>query len=657
MKQYSIHQYVARLTFIPLIGIAVGLEMFFLYSHFTELDRHVLERGELIASQLASSSEYGVASNNLPFLQNIAHDVSMQQDVRGLVILNSSSSTLAESGNLSSPVKTVLVDIKQAMPINPDASIRYSKGSLWISHRIIPETVKLDEFETVSTVKPLGTAIIEISLERNEKLKSKILWYTIAATVIFLALTGFIVSLASRRITRPIRSLSNSIRAIADGDLGTRTILRPEIHELNELSTNINKMAVQLQENQSMLEHRIGEATLELRRKIQEVEQAQEALLSAKLQAEQANQAKSKFLAAVSHDLRQPIHAQGLFLEALSHTELSAHQNKLLANARAASDASSEMLSTLLDFSRIEAGVVKPQLRPFRLQPMLNKVENELAPQADMKGIVYRTRETNLEVRSDPALVELILRNLVSNAIRYTWHGGLLVACRKHGSQVLLEVWDTGIGIAPEYQEDIFREFFQLDNPERGRIKGLGLGLAIVKGLARTLGHELSLASTPQRGSVFRLALPVATGSLPAKQTGWTQNKTLLPNTRVLVIDDDETVLAGMGHLLREWGVECDTAESIEDALALARAHAPDMVICDYRLREQRTGLDAIAALRELLGDAFPALLITGDTAPEPLREAQSSGIPMLHKPVSPSQLHRTLMEVLEVFKRRVVLE
>ena len=784
MKQYGIRQYVAWLTLIPLIVIAVCLELFFLHNYFAELDRHIAERGKLIASQLESSSEYGVVSNNLPFLQGIAHAVSQQEDVRGLVILNSAPSILVESGDFSSTARNALADTKWMSPGNQTATIRYSDRSLLIYQPIIPETVKLDEFETVTAIKPVGAAILEISLERTGKLKSKILWYTIAATVIFLALAGFIVSLASRRITIPISLLGDSIRAIASGDLSTRTHQQYGIHELNELSANINKMAQQLQESRSLLEHRIEEATRELREKIKEVEQAhlelresedryrtlytstpvmlhsidqngvivsvsnywlsqmgygrdevigkksvvfltegsrrhaieevlptfmetgvcqdvhyqfvrkdgsvmdtllsataekdkegrivrslavvlditerrqaQDALLAAKLKAEQANLAKSKFLAAVSHDLRQPIHAQGLFLEALSHTELSVHQNKLLVNARAASDASSEMLSTLLDFSRIEAGVVKPQLQPFRLQTMLNKVENELAPQADMKGIVYRTRETNLVAQSDPALIELILRNLVSNAIRYTRHGGLLVACRKRGDQVLLEVWDTGIGIAPEHQEDVFREFFQLDNPERARLKGLGLGLAIVQGLARTLGHKLSLASTPQCGSVFRLTLPIATEALPAKQIEWTQNKTLLLNTRVLVIDDDETVLAGMSHLLREWGFECDTAESIEDALALARAHAPNLVICDYRLREQRTGLDAIAALRGLLGDVFPALLITGDTAPEPLREAQASGIPLLHKPVSPSQLYRALAEVLEVFKRRVVLE
>ncbi|MBI5891703.1 MAG: response regulator [Nitrosomonadales bacterium] len=368
---------------------------------------------------------------------------------------------------------------------------------------------------------------------------------------------------------------------------------------------------------------------------------------AAQREAERANTAKSRFLAAASHDLRQPIHAQGLFLEVLSRTDLTEYQRELLGSARATSEASGEMLNTLLDFSRIEAGVIEPQMQPFRLQPLLNKIENELAPQANAKDIVYRSRETQLAVRSDPVLLELILRNLVSNAVRYTNRGGVLVACRRRGAQAVLEVWDTGVGIETAHQQEVFREFHQLGNPERDRHKGLGLGLAIADGLSRTLGHTLTLASVPQRGSVFRLTLPVDT-AIPVAQIAMTQSKTRLLNARLLVVDDDRVVREGMLHLLRDWGCECEAAESIEEALALARAHPPDLVISDYRLREQRTGVEAIEALRALLGANLPALLLTGDTAPKRLREATASGIPLLHKPVSPGQLYRRVVEVMQ---------
>lgn len=363
--------------------------------------------------------------------------------------------------------------------------------------------------------------------------------------------------------------------------------------------------------------------------------------------AELANITKSKFLAAASHDLRQPIHAQGLFLDVLSRTNLTAQQHELITSSWAANESSAEMLNTLLDFSRIEAGVIEPRVQAFYLQPLLNKIEREFAPQADAKGLAYRSRETTLIAQSDPALLELIMRNLVSNAIRYTSRGGLLVVFRKRGAQVVLEVRDTGIGIEASQQHEVFREFHQLGNPERDRHKGLGLGLAIVAGLSRTLEHEFSLTSTPHRGSVFRVFLPLAT-TLPVPSLTQQSDKVALPNMRVLVIDDDETVRDSMLYLLRDWGCVCEAADSIEDAVALTRVNVPDAIISDYRLRAQCTGAEAIATLRTLVGNPeLPALLITGDTAPERLREAHASGIPLLHKPVSPTRLYHGLIEIL----------
>ena len=193
----------------------------------------------------------------------------------------------------------------------------------------------------------------------------------------------------------------------------------------------------------------------------------------------------------------------------------------------------------------------------------------------------------------------------------------------------------------------MFREFHQLGNPERDRRKGLGLGLSIVEGLARTLGHPLSLSSKPGRGSMFRLSLPLASCVCVDNAVAQTQHQGQLRNVRVLVVDDDEAVRIGTLHLLRDWGCVAEAAESSEEALVLASQHAPDVVVSDYRLREQRTGLQAIAALRSVFGQSLPALLITGDTAPDRLREALSGNIPLLHKPVSPDQLYLGLVTVL----------
>lgn len=414
---------------------------------------------------------------------------------------------------------------------------------------------------------------------------------------------------------------------------------------------------------QSLLAQRASRRSIALRFEnldlVERLRVESESAEHAREKAEQANLAKSKFLAAASHDLRQPVHAQELFLEVLGRSELSAAQHKVLGNARAASQASAQMLNTLLDFSRIEAGVIEPHHRSFQLQPLFNKLENELGSQADAKDIVYRCRETQLAVESDPGLLELMLRNLITNAIRYTEQGGLLIACRKRGDEVLIDVYDTGIGIEASQQDAIFREFYQLSNPERDRLKGLGLGLAITDGLARSLGHTLSLVSRFGRGSVFRIRLPLAQSNSSEDVFGLPPipqlQPELLQGLRVLVVEDDATVREGMEQLLSDWGCDCRAVDCIEQALRLVSQWPVQVVISDYRLREEQTGAQAISQIREALDQHIPALIITGDTAPERLREASNSGIPLLHKPVSPAQLYQALTNSINRTQREIV--
>lgn len=376
----------------------------------------------------------------------------------------------------------------------------------------------------------------------------------------------------------------------------------------------------------------------------------------AREQAEHADAAKSHFLAAASHDLRQPVHALGLFLQALSQTRLQREQRKILESAQAASGASADMLDTFLDFSRLEAGVVTPRPATVALQPLLDKLENELAPLADAKGLIYRSPPSDTLVISDVALLELVLRNLILNAIRYTDRGGLLIGCRRRGGAVSIEVHDTGIGIPDDQREAIFREFHQLGNPERDRRKGLGLGLAIVRGLAASLGHPLSLSSTQGRGSVFRILVPQAgPGAFPSlvdRRTPVDLAAGALAGKRVLIIDDDAIVREAMVQLLSGWGCRSLAIETPEKLGALPAQQAPDAVICDYRLRENRTGTEAIALVRRHWGMDIPALMITGDTAPERMREAIDSGIPLIHKPVAPDALYRSLSGLIVPFER-----
>lgn len=366
-------------------------------------------------------------------------------------------------------------------------------------------------------------------------------------------------------------------------------------------------------------------------------------------EAVQANLAKSKFLAAASHDLRQPIHALGLFLAVLQGTRLSEEQAQVLGNAQSVNEASSEMLDTLLDFSRIEAGVVEIQPSAFRLQTLLDKLENEFAPQAEAKGLVYRSRDSDWVLLSDPGLVELILRNLIGNAIRYSDHGGVLVGCRARDASASIEVWDTGIGIPPGQLEAIFREFHQLGNTERDRRKGLGLGLAIAEGLARSLGHTITVDSRPMRGSVFRLQVPLAQQLADVPPDDVAVWQVPVPRQlRLLVLEDDESVRQGMCQLLRQFGWQCEAVETVEEALEAVAHQRPDLFISDYRLRGALTGVEAIEAVRARLGGHTPALLITGDTDPERLRDAHASKVQLLHKPVVPEVLYQAILREMD---------
>ncbi|MEY4767006.1 MAG: hypothetical protein RI907_3679 [Pseudomonadota bacterium] len=382
-----------------------------------------------------------------------------------------------------------------------------------------------------------------------------------------------------------------------------------------------------------------------LRDQTQRALEARQLAESALADAEEANRAKTVFLASVSHDLRQPMHAMGLVLGALSRAGLTPKQQTLLGQAQASALATGDMLATLLDFSKVDAGVVKPHAQPFNLQQLFSRLERELAPMAEAKGLVFRVRDTSAVLHSDASMVELILRNLLLNAIRYTERGGVLLACRRQGGLASIEVWDTGIGIPAEQHEAVFREFHQLGNPERDRNKGLGLGLAIVQGLARALSVEVTLASRPQRGSVFRLQLPFS------RQTWWDEPIGLpeepdLHGVKVLLIDDDEHVCAAMRDLLATWGCLCETAACEEQAVMRLTQFEPDVVLTDYRLRGHRTGLQALHRVRAAMGRDVPAAIVTGDTAGERLREADASGLVLMHKPVPAERLQAVLLQL-----------
>ncbi len=370
-----------------------------------------------------------------------------------------------------------------------------------------------------------------------------------------------------------------------------------------------------------------------------------EAVQRQKALAEQANVAKSRFLASASHDLRQPVHALGMFVSALRARRMDAEAQRLVEHLDGSVEALDSLFVALLDISRLDAGIVQPHIADFPIQPMLQRICADHAAEARAKGLRLVLHPGMAAVHSDPVLVERIVRNIVSNAVRCTERGRVLVGCRRSGARLSIQVWDTGRGIAPELQERVFEEFYQIDNPERDRAKGLGLGLAIVRRLATLLDAPLTLASTSGKGSVFKLALPLSDGTAAPPAAG----VDLLPLAQrgglILVVDDEAAIQEAMRSLLGGWGHQVIAAGSCEQMLERVAAcdRRPDLIICDYRLRGDESGIAVIQRLQQEFNHDIPAMLVTGDTAPDRLQEAQASGLLLLHKPVSRGKLRAAI--------------
>jgi signal transduction histidine kinase len=393
--------------------------------------------------------------------------------------------------------------------------------------------------------------------------------------------------------------------------------------------------------------HRSALAAIALRfENLDLIEQLQEQ----KLAAEEANVAKSKFLAAASHDLRQPLHALSLFVTVLRERSRASETRPLVENVASSVAALEGLFQALLDVSRLDAGIVQPKVVDFHLHTLLHRLLAEYQVHATAKGLRLEGEYTDAVVRSDPALLELILRNLLGNAIRYTAQGKVTLRGLPVENGVRLEVADTGIGIPPERHKDIFREFVQLGNPERDRTKGLGLGLAIVKRVTALLQHPIELRSQPGAGSCFGVVLPSggAAAAVELAALSATGAGVSLDGLTVVVIDDEAAIRDGMQAVLEDWGCSVVTAAAADDALAALRARqaTPNVVIADYRLREEKTGVQAIVQLQQEFGAEIPAMIITGDTAPERLREAQASGFLLMHKPLAPAKLRAALQRL-----------
>lgn len=387
--------------------------------------------------------------------------------------------------------------------------------------------------------------------------------------------------------------------------------------------------------------------TQQLAAQNEELDRARKAAESATAQAEAANRARTQFFAAANHDLRQPLHAMGLLAGSLAEKVKEPDVIALINTISASMEALEGLFNELLDMSRLDSGKISPSPINFSSRQLFEKLRLDFEAEAAEKGLNLRFRARTRFLYSDPVLIERILRNLISNAIRYTGDGGVLISCRTRRGKPWLEVWDTGAGIPEDQQERIFEEFVQLENPARDRRKGLGLGLSIVRRLCSLLGHELTVSSRIGRGSVFRFQVPAGREpvSAPRREVEVAAKPSVLEGKTVVVVDDDIEIQTGMRALLTGWGMKVSiyTTAGEAEAAALAMPSAPDLIIADYRLPGGANGLDAIDAFRRRFGAEVPSILITGSADPQLVSMAEEKRFHYLLKPVMPAKL-RTLV-------------
>lgn len=438
--------------------------------------------------------------------------------------------------------------------------------------------------------------------------------------------------------------------------LGNHSTRKSHYPELAARLDELEQARQHLQQLNDRLEQRVAERTdalLEanhnLQQQIAQRELVEQQLRDARDVAQAANRSKDKYLAAASHDLLQPLNAARLLIATLRERQLPTAEHVLVERTHQALEGAEDLLTDLLDISRLDQAAVKPDLAPYRLDELLGPLVSEFQSVAGAAGLELRVRFGDEAVLTDLRLISRILRNLLSNACRYTAQGGILLAARRRGGHLSIEVWDTGRGIAADCLESIFLEFNQLDVGRAADRKGVGLGLAIVERIAHILGYRVQVRSRPGRGSVFSIEVPLSSEKpLPVSQVpAQAVAGNPLPGRRLLVIDNELSILQSMAALLGQWGCEVLTATDEAGALDVLQGRAPELILADFHLDHGVVGCEVVKHLREHFHQAIPAVIITADRSDQCRRALRKLDAPLLNKPVKPGKLRAVLSQML----------
>lgn len=609
LRSDSLQRDLIRLGVLPCATAAVALTLWFTHERLGTLENAFQTGGAAIARQLAAVSDLSLYAGDVATLRDLAEN-TVAKGIASRVEIGNGAGVHVAAG--PPPEK-----LAHARPFDAPVRLRTTRGLT-------------DYPQPAGAAHDIGQ--VRIFLDDAEHRRTR------AASVLAGGMIGGIALLLAwlsarhmaRAVVRPLKRISATVASLQEGKLEARCGPCGR-NEIAALAHDVDHMAQRLQDAHTQQEERVQAAT-------------QEALARLS-QAEQATRSRTRFLATASHDLRQPVHAMGLFIDGLLPTA-TADQLPAMRRLQEGTQVMSALLDALLDISRLDANVLSPAFAPVRTRDLFAQAEAMHAPTAREAGVELVWRDGGYTVMTDANLAMRVLDNLVRNAVRHSPGGRVLVAARRSARGARLEVRDNGVGIAPIHQSRVFEEFYQVGNPQRDRRNGFGLGLSICARIAKLLRTEIRLRSAPNRGSTFSLELATTDAPAAAPLTGATPVAGTPPSLDMdcLLVDDDEAILEGTTNLLRQWGCRVEREQTVAGALERLRATGCryDVILCDLQLGDSDDGLALVEQARVLHPQALP-ILISGTTTPDILRRVREASVTLLTKPVAPAKLRALL--------------
>ena len=455
-------------------------------------------------------------------------------------------------------------------------------------------------------------------------------YIVITSLIALLFVVTMVLVIVRMNISKPLQLLTDSINRYTP------------LHKVEEFEDEKNILS---------REDELGRMGRSFNRLKEDLWEQGEGLQNAKIDAERANKAKSVFLASASHDLRQPLNAMQMYIAALQSKVKDKEIMRIIEDINSVSISTARLLNALLDVSELEVGAIKPRFEIFSVNNILISIFQSFLPLAKDKELDFRVVPSSFYVRSDPALLERILGNFMSNAIRYTDKGSVLIGCRKRGDKVVIEVWDTGCGISDDQMSLIYEDFYQIENKERDRGKGLGLGLALAKRLAESLEHTIDSKSTLGNGSCFSVAVDIAENKIDDNQAESFMNIMNLSGANILLVEDDMDVLKATKQLLESWGCKVKTARNKDEVMNLIKENPydnPDIILADNRLPGDASGIDITYLIQEKLQASIPCVIMTGDVERNHVQSIIDQGFPVLLKPIQPAKFRAMLSHLIQ---------